>query len=57
MIRDFILAIRLGQLHLDHFVRVGRDGLADHVGMDGKLAMAAVDEDGEHALCAAGRSR
>src|SRR5436309_157700 len=48
--QDFILVIRLDQLHLDHFIRVGRDGFADHVGMDRKLAMAAVDQDGEHHL-------
>src|SRR5205823_5310815 len=42
--QDFILVVRLRQLHLDHFVRVGRNGLADHVGVNGELAVAAVNQ-------------
>src|ERR1044071_9564510 len=41
--QDFILTVRLGQLHLDHFLGVGGDGFADDVGVDGELAVAAVD--------------
>src|SRR5687768_16196636 len=45
--QHFVLAVGLGELDLDHFFRVGGDGLADDVGVDGKLAVAAVDEDGQ----------
>src|SRR5436190_18043316 len=46
--QDFILIIGLCHLDLDHLVRIGGHGLADDVGVDGQLAMAAIDEHGEH---------
>src|SRR2546425_3964800 len=46
--QHFILAVQFSHLHLDHLFRVGGNRLADHVGVDRQLAMAAVDEHGEH---------
>src|ERR1051325_3272795 len=51
--QDFILAVRFRELDLDHLVRVGRHGLADDVGVDGELAVAAVDQHGQHDLARA----
>src|SRR5260221_3377025 len=45
--QHFVIPVRLGELDLDDLVRVGGDGLADDIGVDGKLAVAAVDEDGQ----------
>src|SRR5262249_13093998 len=45
--QNFILIVGFRHLDLDHFVRVGGDGLADDIGVDRQLAMAAVPEHGE----------
>src|SRR5438477_3583052 len=46
--QNFVLVIGLGEFHFDHFVRVGRHGLADDVRVNRQLAMSAIDEHGEH---------
>jgi hypothetical protein len=45
--RDGIVAALFAEFDRDVFVGAGGDGFADEVGFDGKLAVAAVDEDGE----------
>ena len=43
-IDDAVLAVDLAQQHLDRFAARGRDVLADEVGADRQLAVAAVDQ-------------
>src|SRR4051812_6328013 len=45
--QDAVDLVHLDELHLDALVARGRKVLADVVGTDGQLAVAAVDEDGE----------
>src|SRR6185369_6343823 len=44
---DAVDAVDLQELHADHFALRGRHVLADEVGADRQLAMAAVDDDRE----------
>src|SRR6266498_3578825 len=45
--QDAVDLVHLDELHLDALVARGREVLADVVGADRQLAVAAVDEDGE----------
>ena len=56
---DLVRAVGLLEHHLDDFAARGRHALADVVGLDGELAVPAVDQDREadRARAARGRSR
>src|SRR6266851_4854872 len=46
--QHFILTIELRHPDFDHFIGIGGNGFADHVGVNGKLAMAAIDQHCQH---------
>ena len=54
---DFLDRIDGLQPHADMIVAIGRDAQPDHVGLDGELAMAAVDQDRQADCTPAGPGR
>ncbi len=44
---DLVGAVQLGDAHVHALIATGRDVLADEIGADRQLAVAAVDEHGQ----------